>query len=65
MMQESDAEMLIDNYKHNEKELDSIKVGSPPKSQRNNIFSKNRQRNQSKHSNSDNEQSESYRYTFE
>jgi len=42
MMQESDAEMLIDNYKLNEKELDSIKVGSPPKSQRNNIFSKNR-----------------------
>jgi len=54
-MQESEAEMMIDNYKFNEKDIDAVKLGSPPKSQRNNIFNKNRHRNCSKHSNSDNE----------
>ena len=55
IMQESEAEMLIDNYKFNEKDIYAVKLGSPTKSQRNNIFSKNRHRNCSKHSNSDNE----------
>jgi hypothetical protein len=41
-MQESEAEMLIDNYKLNDIDLNSIQVESPPKSKRNNIFNKNR-----------------------
>ena len=32
LMQESEAEHLIDNYKFNEKDIDTAKIESPPKS---------------------------------
>jgi hypothetical protein len=32
MMQESEAEILIENYKFNEKDINSAKIGSPSKS---------------------------------